>query len=188
MRRREEARAGLIVLVENLKAVGLMENGIGERIFANVIDVVVWEWIVARFSGVWATESEVEEDADGDQSMSRTEAPKSKEIIEDWLKGTLSPLITSVLAISNPQNTMMKEQHPQLSTMLHRLSTLRITELFDMIVDYPASLPGILDLMPSLSTLASRLHLTTSFVNTHSLNVYCILEPAQWISFELTSA
>jgi len=156
-RRREEARASLIVLVESLQSVGLMASAIGERVFAGVVDVAAGEWVIHRFSGEW------EQPENDEDNMIYTEPRNVKGIIEEWLNVTLIPLITSVLSLCHPPSSLPQKQPPHVQTLLQRLSNLRLTELFDMIVDFPSSLPGIMDLKPSLTTPTARTNLTTSF-------------------------
>ncbi|KAK6355144.1 hypothetical protein TWF696_004265 [Orbilia brochopaga] len=165
-RRREEARNAVFKLVESLNAIGLMANGVGEREFAVVIDRVAGEWVSHRFCGRY-TDSDLDvADADGDTSMAKLSASAaSAEIMKEWLDGSLSPLVRSIMKIIHPGDPD-DELPPLLSRLAHRLARVRIKEMFDIIVDFPASMPGIMDLIPTLNTPIARLVLTSTFAYT----------------------
>ncbi|EPS36409.1 hypothetical protein H072_10089 [Dactylellina haptotyla CBS 200.50] len=165
-RRREEARHCVFKLVESLNGIGLMANGVGEREFALVIDRVAGEWVTHRFSGRY-TESDLDvEDADGDTSMAKLPtSAASAEIMKEWLFDSLMPLILSVMKIIRPGDAV-DDLPPALSRLAQRLSRVRMKEMFDIIVDFPASMPGIMDLIPTLNTPMARLVLTSTFAYT----------------------
>ncbi|KAJ6261048.1 hypothetical protein Dda_3713 [Drechslerella dactyloides] len=165
-RRREEARSAVFKLVESLNAIELMANGVGEREFAVVIDRIAGEWVSHRFCGRY-TDSDLDvADADGDTSMAKVSASAaSAEIMKEWLDGSLAPLVRSVMKIIHPGDPD-DELPPLLSRLAHRLARVRIKEMFDIIVDFPASMPGIMDLIPTLNTPIARLVLTSTFAYT----------------------
>ncbi|KAF3921882.1 hypothetical protein ABW20_dc0100053 [Dactylellina cionopaga] len=165
-RRRDEARHSVFKLVESLNAIGLMANGVGEREFALVIDRVAGEWVTHRFSGRY-TDSDLEiEDAEGDTSMAKLPTSvASAEIMKEWLFESLMPLVVSVMKIIRPGD-VDGDLPPVLNRLAQRLSRVRMKEMFDIIVDFPASMPGIMDLIPTLNTPLARLMLTSTFAYT----------------------
>ncbi|EWC46763.1 hypothetical protein DRE_04008 [Drechslerella stenobrocha 248] len=165
-RRRDEARNAVFKLVDSLNSIGLMANSVGEREFAIVVDRVAGEWVAYRFCGRY-TDSQLEvADADGDTSMAKVPASAaSAEIMKEWLDGSLAPLVRSVMKIIHPGDPD-DELPPLLNRLAHRLARVRIKEMFDIIVDFPASMPGIMDLIPTLNTSIARLVLTSTFAYT----------------------
>ncbi|KAF3936828.1 hypothetical protein ABW19_dt0204513 [Dactylella cylindrospora] len=165
-RRREEARHSLFKLIESLNAVGLMANGVGEREFALVVDRVAGEWVTHRFSGRFTDSDLEQEDADGDTSMARLPASAaSAEIMKEWLYESLMPLVDSVMRIIRPGD-LNDELPPVIDRLAQRLSRVRMKEMFDIIVEFPASMPGIMDLIPTLNTPMARSVLTNTFAFT----------------------
>ncbi|KAK6361337.1 hypothetical protein TWF730_005071 [Orbilia blumenaviensis] len=165
-RRCEEARNAVFKLVESLNAIGLMANGVGEREFALVIDRVAGEWVTHRFSGRY-TDSDLEtEDAEGDTSMAKLPtSAASAEIMKGWLFDSLMPLVIPIMKVIRPGD-IDDELPPVISRLAQRLSRVRMKEMFDIIVDFPQSMPGIMDLIPTLNTPIARLVLTSTFAYT----------------------
>ncbi|KAK6539685.1 hypothetical protein TWF694_009889 [Orbilia ellipsospora] len=165
-RRRDEARNSVFKLVESLNAIGLMANGVGEREFALVIDRVAGEWVTHRFSGKFTDDDLEMADAEGDTSMAKLPTSvASAEIMREWLFDSLMPLVISIMKIIRPGDAN-DDLPPVLTRLAQRLSRVRMKEMFDIIVDFPASMPGIMDLIPTLNTPMARSVLTSTFAYT----------------------
>ncbi|KAL2855997.1 hypothetical protein BJY01DRAFT_187012 [Aspergillus pseudoustus] len=147
-------REDLLLLLNNLQLVGIC----GERaqsVFAGVMDSMLTEFIRAAYSGHW-------------------EGPSLVSLhLRQWIEDVFAQLVVQVLAVINVSEYGVKESG-QLDVQLGdvekwqeigiaRLGALRIGELFDVIVEWPASSGAIEDLRHFTTHPAARHHLTHSF-------------------------
>ncbi|CEL05474.1 hypothetical protein ASPCAL06592 [Aspergillus calidoustus] len=147
-------REELLLLLNNLQLIGVG----GERaqvVFAGVMDTMLTEFIRAAYSGLW-------------------EGPSLVSLhLRQWIEDVFAQLVVQVLAVINVSESGIKEPGQldvQLSDVekwqeigIARLGALRIGELFDVIVEWPASSGAIEDLRHFTTHPAARHHLTHSF-------------------------
>ncbi|KAL2819687.1 hypothetical protein BJX63DRAFT_381438 [Aspergillus granulosus] len=147
-------REDLLLLLNNLQLVGIG----GERaqsVFAGVMDSMLTEFIRAAYSGHW-------------------EGPSLVSLhLRQWIEDVFAQLVVQVLAVINVPESGVKEPGQldvQLSDVekwqeigIARLGALRVGELFDVIVEWPASSGAIEDLRHFTTHPAARHHLTHSF-------------------------
>ncbi|KAH6627994.1 hypothetical protein F5144DRAFT_577527 [Chaetomium tenue] len=166
----QAARERLIELVQQLQNVGLA----GERfqvLFAEVMDTMMSSFVSGAYAGVWSAPDTRSFSATMD-SVSRG-APLSTVSpcimsLNDWVENHFARLSFEVLACvsSNPQGPLpvsLADLKMYQSLALGRLAALRIQELFDIVLAWPASRPALDDLRATITTAARRKQLTNSF-------------------------
>ncbi|KAI5797896.1 hypothetical protein DFH27DRAFT_483276 [Peziza echinospora] len=164
------AQASLLAIWKNLQVLNLGGGGRrGERVFAEVINVIVTRYIESMYAQQWSSEDEHGRHRDVMRE------------IGNWVEHDVGPLVRLVLEDEEEDAdvgdvVLRKEDIEGWKKMaLGRLGRLRVGELFDIMVDWPDSLGGIMDLRAYISTPQTRLHLTASFTTAISNR---ILHPA----------
>ncbi|KAK6838807.1 hypothetical protein RU639_000658 [Aspergillus parasiticus] len=148
------ARERLLSLFNDLELVGL--GGVrAQKVFASVMNTMMTEFIRAAYSGQWEGPSKVSQH------------------LRHWIENVYARLAVQVLAIINAPESETKESDRldvKLSdvekwqeTGLSRLGALRTGELFDIIVEWPASSGAIEDLRHFTAYPAGRFQVTHSF-------------------------
>ncbi|KAL2870748.1 anaphase promoting complex subunit 2 [Aspergillus lucknowensis] len=142
-------RERLLSLLNNLQLVGIG----GERaqeVFSGVMDTMMTEFIRTAYTGHW-------------------EGPSTVPLhLRQWIESVFARLVVQVLAVMNMPESRTKEPG-QLNVEkwqeigVARLGALRTGELFDVIVEWPASSGAIEDLRHFTTHPAARHHLTHSF-------------------------
>ncbi|KAK3298880.1 uncharacterized protein B0H64DRAFT_454545 [Chaetomium fimeti] len=166
----QAARERLAELVQQLQNVGLA----GERfqvLFAEVMDTMMSNFVIGAYAGVWSAPDTRSFSATMD-SVSRG-APLSTASpcimsLNDWVENHFARLSFEVLACisGNPQGPLpvsLADLKMYQSLALGRLAALRIQELFDIVLAWPASRPALEDLRATITTAARRKQLTNSF-------------------------
>jgi anaphase-promoting complex subunit 2 len=149
-----EARDELLGLIESLHKVGLA----GERfqvLLAEVMDDCMTKYIHGTFAGVWTKSDDAASGASSGCMSS----------LSDWVEdcyGRLAVEIFSRLCVHIDWSDVdyWKE------VAVGRLATLRINELFDIVLHWPESRGGIEDLRSAVVTPQRRLQLTDVFSAT----------------------
>ncbi|KAL4882530.1 hypothetical protein BJY04DRAFT_36756 [Aspergillus karnatakaensis] len=148
------ARGRLMTLLGQLQLIGYGGEKAQEA-FAGVMDSLLTEFIRAAYTGQWEGPSYVTQH------------------LRHWIENVFARLVVQVLGvITGPQADV--NQYEQLGVRLSdvekwqevgiaRLGALRIGELFDVIVEWPASSGAIEDLRHFTTHPAARHHLTQSF-------------------------
>ncbi|PLB55735.1 anaphase-promoting complex subunit ApcB [Aspergillus steynii IBT 23096] len=149
------ARERLLSLFTGLQLVGFGGEK-AQKVFADVMNTMVTEFVRAAYTGQWEGPSLVAEH------------------LRQWIENVFARLVVQVLAIINVPESGAKEEDyldVNLSDVdkwqdiaIARLGALRTSELFEVIVEWPASSGAIEDLRYFTTYTAARLHLTHSFV------------------------
>ncbi|KAI9834999.1 MAG: hypothetical protein M1819_002722 [Sarea resinae] len=163
------ARTRILSLMSGLKEVGLgVEQG--QRVFAEVMDLLMSDHVKSAFAGQWESPSTV---------PTRLRA---------WIENCFANLVVEVLDCLNPGKSVSTtdpevkaEAESQPGTEIGltdiekwqemgigRLGRLRVQELFDVIVDWDTSMGAIEDLKHYVTTPLTRSYLTTCFANVLS--------------------
>ncbi|KAL4932601.1 anaphase promoting complex subunit 2 [Aspergillus undulatus] len=149
------ARDHLLALLHDLQLVGLGGEK-AQEIFACVMNTMLTEFIRAAYTGHW-------------------EGPSLVSLhLRQWITDVFGRLAVQVLAIINVPDSGVKntgQMDVKFSDVekwqevgIARLGALRVGELFDVIVEWPASSGAIEDLRHFTTHPAARHHLTHSFV------------------------
>ncbi|KAE8153444.1 hypothetical protein BDV25DRAFT_28104 [Aspergillus avenaceus] len=148
------AREQLLSLLNDLQLVGLGGDK-AQKIFATVMNTMLMEFIRAAYTGQWEGPSLVVQH------------------LRHWIENVFARLVVQVMAVINAPETGTKEPD-RLDVNLGdvekwqeigiaRLGALRTGELFDIIVEWPASSGSIEDLRHFTAHPAARYHVTHSF-------------------------
>ena len=149
------ARERLLGLFDGLQIVG-MGGDKAQKVFASVMDAMLSEFIRAAYTGRW----------EGPSFVSHH--------LRHWIENVFARLIVQVLSIINVPDCLVRGPYG-LDVSLNdvekwqeigiaRLGALRTGELFDVIVEWPASSGAIEDLRHFTTHPAARSHLTHSFI------------------------
>lgn len=148
------ARERLLSLLSDLQLVGLGGEK-AQEVFAGVMDTMMTEFIRAAYTSHW----------EGPSLISRH--------LRQWISDVFARLAVQVLAIINVPESGTKDPgdlEVKFSDLekwqevgIARLGALRVGELFDIIVEWPASSGAIEDLRHFTTHPAARHHLTQSF-------------------------
>ncbi|KAL4940831.1 hypothetical protein BDV06DRAFT_223702 [Aspergillus oleicola] len=149
------ARDRLLSLLNDLQLVGLGGEK-AQEVFAGVMDTMLTEFIRAAYTGHW-------------------EAPSLVSLhLRQWISDVFGRLAVQVLTVINTSEFGVKDpgkMDVKFSDVekwqevgIARLGALRVGELFDVIVEWPASSGAIEDLRHFTTHPAARHHLTHSFV------------------------
>ena len=141
------ARERLLSLLKNLQLVGLGGEK-AQEVFAGVMDTMMTEFIRVAYTGHWEGPSLV---------LSH---------LRQWITDVYAQLAIQVLPIINVPEPAIRESDLDKwqEIGIARLGALRVGELFDVIVEWPASSGAIEDLRQFATHPAARYHLTQAFV------------------------
>ncbi|OJJ47994.1 hypothetical protein ASPZODRAFT_15442 [Penicilliopsis zonata CBS 506.65] len=149
------ARDRLLSLFNGLQLVGLGGDR-AQKVFASVMDALLTEFTREAYTGQWEGPSLVVHH------------------LRQWIENVFARLVVQVLAIIHPpeQGSQASDRLSiSLSTVerwqesgIARLGALRTGELFDVIVDWPASSGAIEDLRHFTTHPAARLYVTQTFI------------------------
>lgn len=167
------ARERLLELVQQLRDVGLA----GERfhvLFAEVMDAMMSEFVTRAYAGVWSATDPRSFGTAVDtvsQAASSSSASPCIRSLSDWVENHFAQLSFQVLSCISPDPhgplpVSLADLRTFQSLALGRLAALRIEELFDIVLAWPASRPALDDLRGSIITAARRKQLTDSFSRT----------------------
>ncbi|KAJ4290143.1 hypothetical protein N0V88_006651 [Collariella sp. IMI 366227] len=179
----QAARERLLELAQQLHNVGLA----GERfqvLFAEVMDAMMCAFVTGAYAGVWSA-PDPRSFSTAMDSVSRrgslTAASPCIMSLNDWIENHFARLSFEVLSCipPNPKGPFpvpLAELKTYQSLALGRLAALRIQELFDIVLAWPASRPALDDLRATITTPARRKQLTDSFsraLQTRLLHAGC---------------
>ncbi|OJD22289.1 hypothetical protein ACJ73_06366 [Blastomyces percursus] len=149
-------RSQLLHLLEGLQEVGLGGSN-GQKIFAGVMNNMLTEFVTSAYAGQWESPSLV------------------KEHLRQWIENVFARLVVQILHIfeTNVEGGVPEERlDVTLADVerwqemgIARLGALRISELFDVIIEWDSSSGAIEDLKHYTTNPATRLYLVSSFVS-----------------------
>ncbi|EQL38048.1 anaphase-promoting complex subunit 2 [Blastomyces dermatitidis ATCC 26199] len=159
-------RSQLLHLLEGLQEVGLGASN-GQKIFAGVMNNMLTEFVTSAYAGQWESPSLV------------------KEHLRQWIENVFARLVVQILHIFKTNDVEGGVLEERLDVTLGdverwqemgiaRLGALRISELFDVIIEWDSSSGAIEDLKHYTTNPATRLYLVSSFV---SMLVQRLLHP-----------
>ncbi|EGD95368.1 anaphase-promoting complex subunit ApcB [Trichophyton tonsurans CBS 112818] len=150
-----DARLGLIRILEGLQEVGLGGQKC-QAIFANVMNNMITEFVINSYSGLWDTPS------------------FAIEHLRLWIGKIFGRLVLQVLqclkhgghgVLRGEESTdaTLTDIHKWQEIAVTRLAALRISELFDIVVEWDASSGAIEDLKSYTTNPMTRLYLSSMF-------------------------
>ncbi|RAH85969.1 anaphase-promoting complex subunit ApcB [Aspergillus japonicus CBS 114.51] len=156
------ARERLLMLFNGLQLVG-MGGDKAQKVFASVMDALMTEFVRTAYTGQW-------------------EGPSlASQHLRQWIENVFAQLVVQVLSIINVPESGEREIDNFDVTLgdvekwqeigIARLGALRTSELFDVIVEWPASSGAIEDLRHFTTYPAARYHLTQSFIAALNLRL-----------------
>lgn len=149
------ARENLLSLVESLQRVGLA----GEKfqiLFAEIMDSCMKSFVLKAYAGVWEASS------DADQPTSSTLYTGCIAHLCDWVESQYGRLAVEVFSRLG-QHIEWNDVERWKEVAIGRLATLRIHELFDIVLHWPRSRSGLEDLRSAVTSPERRLQLTDTF-------------------------
>ncbi|KAM5474301.1 hypothetical protein MauCBS54593_001875 [Microsporum audouinii] len=150
-----EARHALVRLLEGLQDVGLGGSK-AQSIFANVMNNMITEFVISSYCGMW-------------------DAPSlAIEHLRLWIANVFGRLVVQVLRClkRDEHGTHQAEDHLEVTLAdiekwqeiaITRLAALRISELFDIVVEWDTSSGAIEDLKSYTTNPMTRLYLSSMF-------------------------
>jgi anaphase-promoting complex subunit 2 len=151
------ARSELVSMVESLAKVGLA----GERfqmLFAEVMDAMMGEFVVGSYAGRWSFGKGRRASSSGWSYCTAH--------LQSWVEDHFSRLAVEVLNQLGGPPVAWSDVSKWKEIAIARLATLRINELFDIVLQWPDSRDGLEDLRVSVTTPQRRLQLTDMFSQT----------------------
>lgn len=160
----------LMGLVEVLNQVGLA----GERfqvLFAETMDRKMTEYIHRSYARVWRSSSRSGSnglDRDAVKSVNHNQTSWCIASLCDWVEnqfGSVASLMLSQVDDSGtrPSTVSLADIQQWKDIAIGRLAALRISELFDVVLQWPTSQGALDDLKASVTTPQRRWELTTAF-------------------------
>ncbi|KAK8138711.1 anaphase-promoting complex subunit ApcB [Apiospora sp. TS-2023a] len=149
----EEARREVLQLVESLYKIGLA----GERfqiLFAEILNELMITYLYKSFAGVW------EKNTDAYAVHPR---PRCVEQLMAWVEDRYARLAVEVTNQLDNVQVSWTDVEKWKEIAIGRLAALRITELFDIVMNWPDSEGGVEDLRYAVTTPRRRLQLTDAF-------------------------
>lgn len=150
-----EAKQRTFSVVRGCQSVGLGGDAV-QRVFADVMNNLMTEYVKSTYAGEWESPSSVT-----DELRQWTEDHFARFVVEvlECLKTAEGADNTNVKAYSVSLSDVEKWQEMGIS----RLGALRVSELFNIVVEWDASKGAIEDLKQYITTPLARTHLTSSF-------------------------
>ncbi|KAL6887914.1 hypothetical protein GGI43DRAFT_263029 [Trichoderma evansii] len=150
----QKARSDLFALLESLQNVGLGGDKF-QVLFAEIMDACMQDFIRDSYSKVWKV-------SDGRRNARAISGPLCLNHLREWVENHYSRLAVEVLARLGGQ-VAWNDVERWRDVAIGRLATLRMHELFDIVLHWPDSKGGLDDLAASVTTPQRRLHLTDAF-------------------------
>ncbi|KAI1736569.1 Cullin family protein [Xylaria scruposa] len=158
----DRTREELIQLVDSLCKVGLA----GERfqiLFAELLDAMMIMYVQESFRGDWGSTDQDVPMLDSLTSQHQQAQPRCIRQLSDWVENHYARLAVEVTTGLGAVEVSWTNVEKWKETAVGRLATLRINELFDIVVNWPNSEGGIEDLRFAVTTPQRRLQLTDAF-------------------------
>lgn len=144
----------LLGLLEFLKTVGLAGDTF-QVLFAEAMDRCMREHILKAYSGVWTAP----------EAAGRPGAPGCLGHLCDWVENHYGRLAVEVFSRLGG-HVSWRDVERWRDVAVGRLATLRIQELFDIVLGWPDTKGGLEDLRSAVTTPQRRLDLTDTFSAT----------------------
>ncbi|POS72702.1 Cullin family protein [Diaporthe helianthi] len=169
----DAARSQLLSLVGALAQVGLAGEAF-QGLFAEVMDQKMREYVRRSYAKVWTTASANSRglyglDRGAEQSTSRTPASWCIVSLYHWVDSHFARLAIEVRSLTDSSGSKTKTTAPLAELQqwkevaIGHMAALRISELFDIVLQWPASKGALDDLKASVTTPERRRQLTDSF-------------------------
>ncbi|TGJ80986.1 hypothetical protein E0Z10_g7772 [Xylaria hypoxylon] len=158
----DRTREELIQLVDSLCKVGLA----GERfqiLFAELFDGMMVMYVQESFTGDWGPTNQDVPMLDSHTSQYQSTQPRCILQLTDWVENHYARLAVEVTTRLGGVEVSWTDVEKWKETAVGRLATLRINELFDIVINWPNSEGGIEDLRFAVTTPQRRLQLTDAF-------------------------
>lgn len=150
-----EAKERTFRLVRGCQSVGLGGDA-AQRVFADVMNKLMTEYVKLTYAGQWESPSSVTDD------------------LRRWIENCFARFVVEVLEClrttdgadtsnGNAYSVSLSDVERWQVMGINRLGALRVTELFNIVVDWDASKGAIEDLKQYITTPLARTHLTSSF-------------------------
>ena len=151
----DEAKKRTLRFVKGFHSVGLGGDA-AQRVFADVMNSLMTEYVKSTYAGQWESPSSIT-----DNLRQWTENHFARFVVEvlECLRTSENPGGSNASAYSVSLSEVERWQE----MAINRLGTLRVTELFNIVVEWDASKGAIEDLKHYVTTPAARTHLTSSF-------------------------
>lgn len=151
------ARQQLLGLLESLQNVGLTGDKF-QVLFAELMDSCMRNFIQTSYGGVWV----LPQDGGSGSLGSGGRVLSCMEHLCEWIENQYSRLAVEIFSrIGGSVAFADVERWREIA--VGRLATLRINELFDIVLEWPNSRTGLNDLISSVTTPQRRLQLTDTF-------------------------
>lgn len=167
----EGARERLLHLVEALDVVGLAGESF-QVLLAETMDRKMTEYVHRSYARVWKTpgKSRHSHGLERDAAKSMNPAQTSWCILSlcDWIENHFARLALEVLTrvdktAAKPNVVSLADVQQWKEIGIGRIAALRISELFDIVLQWPASKGALDDLKASVTTPQRRWQLTNTF-------------------------
>lgn len=169
----DDARERLLHLVEALTQVGLAGEAL-QGLFAEVMDRNMGEFVRRSYAQVWKSASAHRRglyglDKGATKLMSLTPASRCIVSLCDWVENHFARLATEIRSRTEGSGSKMKttvsltELQQWKEVAIGHMTALRISELFDIVLQWPGSRGALDDLKASVTTPDRRRQLTDSF-------------------------
>ncbi|KAJ5123602.1 hypothetical protein N7448_009699 [Penicillium atrosanguineum] len=149
------ARDRLLAFLNGLQLVGLGGDK-AQKVFAGVMNIMMTEFVRSAYTGKWETPT------------------SATQHLRNWIEDVFARLAVQVLAIihtppsgnqtSGSLDVSFGDVEKWQEIGIARLGALRTSELFDVIVDWPASSGAVEDLRHFTTHPAARAYVTQSFI------------------------
>lgn len=181
-RESEEACRQTIELVSSIRQVGLAGESF-QVMFAEIMNNSMTEYVYRGCGGLWKSKDASSlalqiEGANLPRAAHHSSPSRYVTNLCDWIENRYAKLAVQVLNVldmktqgsqKTPGEAVTFEDMEKYKEMgIGRLAELRITELFDIVKNWPHSGGALDDLRTAITTPQRRLHLTEAFSNTLS--------------------
>ncbi|KAI1866089.1 uncharacterized protein JN550_007778 [Neoarthrinium moseri] len=156
----QEARREMTQLVESLCKIGLA----GERfqiLFAELLNNIMATYIYETFAGRWGPSGDVIPKAHAPEHASAQ--PRCIRELSSWVEDNYGRMAVEVTNLLGNVQVAWADVEKWKEIAVGRLASLRISELFDIVISWPDSEGGINDLRYTVTTPQRRLQLTDAF-------------------------
>ncbi|CAG9938398.1 unnamed protein product [Clonostachys rosea f. rosea IK726] len=150
-----DARGELLRILESLSKVGLAGEKF-QTLFAEVMNSCMDAFIQRNYAGVWTSSD------DFGASTVSTVSSGCMAHLSDWVENHYARLTVEVFSRMGSK-IEWSDVEMWKNVAIGRLSTLRIHELFDIVLSWPESKGGVEDLRSAVTTPQRRLQLTDTF-------------------------
>ncbi|KAI1425293.1 Cullin family protein [Xylaria sp. FL1777] len=158
----DQTREEMMQLIDSLCKVGLA----GERfqiLFAELLDGMMVMYVQESFAGDWGLTNYDVPMRDSFPGQNQPTQPRCILQLSDWVENHYARLAVEVTTRLGGVEVSWRDVEKWKETAIGRLATLRINELFDIVINWRKSEGGIEDLRFAVTTPQRRLQLTDAF-------------------------